>query len=127
MAEAEHRDNLTPRAEKPEDGCVQILTIHGAKGLEWDIVAIPRLVEEELPSKPREVRAWLNRGELPYVFRGDRDSLPHFAWQGATTRKEAMDSQEAFAQEVREHQLAEERRLMYVAVTRAKHRLALSC
>ena len=126
LAEAEHRDNLTPRAEKPEDGCVQILTIHGAKGLEWDIVAIPRLVEEELPSKPREVRAWLNRGELPYVFRGDRDSLPHFAWQGATTRKEAMDSQEAFAHEVREHQLAEERRLMYVAVTRAKHRLALS-
>jgi DNA helicase-2/ATP-dependent DNA helicase PcrA len=33
LAEAESRDNLTPRQEPPEPGCVQVLTIHGAKGL----------------------------------------------------------------------------------------------
>ena len=126
LREAEHRDNLTPRAEKPEEGCVQILTIHGAKGLEWDLVAIPRLVDEELPSKPREVKAWLNRGELPYLFRGDSGSLPVFRWEAATTRKEAIELGQDFQDQVREHRLREERRLMYVGVTRAKHLVALS-
>jgi DNA helicase II / ATP-dependent DNA helicase PcrA len=126
LGEAETRDNLTPRAEKPEPGCVQVLTIHGSKGLEWDIVAIPRLVTDELPSAPRDAKGWLSRGELPYDFRGDRDSLPVFGWRSVTTRKEAVDASKDFFQAVKDHRLAEERRLMYVAITRAKHRLLLS-
>ena len=126
LAEAESRDNLTPRQESPEPGCVQILTIHGAKGLEWDVVAIPRLVDGELPSSSRDAKGWLSRGELPYDFRGDRDSLPVFSWRQATTRKEAKEACADFVDAVAEHRGAEERRLMYVALTRAKHRLLLT-
>jgi DNA helicase-2/ATP-dependent DNA helicase PcrA len=126
LAEAERRDNLTPRVEPAEPGCVQVLTIHGAKGLEWDLVVIPRLVEGELPSTPREVQGWLNRGELPYPFRGDSASLPHFGWRQAGTKKEAIAVHKEFTDEVRAHRLTEERRLGYVALTRAKHRLLLT-
>jgi len=126
LEDAERRDNLTPRAEPPEEGCVQVLTIHGAKGLEWDIVAIPRLVEDELPAKARDTAAWLVQGELPYEFRGDRASLPLFPWRAAETRKQLVDMQKDFVERVKEYRAAEERRLMYVAITRAKHRVMLS-
>ena len=126
LEDAERRDNLTPRAEPPEEGCVQVLTIHGAKGLEWDIVAIPRLVEDELPAKARDTAAWLVQGELPYEFRGDRASLPLFPWRAADTRKQLVDMQKDFVERVKEYRAAEERRLMYVAITRAKHRVMLS-
>lgn len=126
LEDAERRDNLTPRQEPPEEGCVQVVTIHGAKGLEWDIVAVPRLVVDELPAKARETSAWLNRGELPYEFRGDTATLPVFAWQGASTRKELMANHQKFTDQVALHYGHEERRLMYVAITRAKHRLLLS-
>lgn len=126
LDEAERRDNLSPRQEPPEPGCVQVLTIHGAKGLEWDAVAISRLVEDEMPQRSRESSGWLARGELPYPLRGDRESLPTLRFAEATSRKELRDLVNEFKDEVRDHRAREERRLMYVAVTRARHRLLLT-
>ncbi|MDO9589697.1 MAG: 3'-5' exonuclease, partial [Microcella sp.] len=83
LREAEWRDNLSPRSEDPEPGTVQVLTIHGSKGLEWDHVVVPRLVADELPSKPRDgTTGWLKLGVLPYELRGDAAELPVFAWRG---------------------------------------------
>jgi DNA helicase-2/ATP-dependent DNA helicase PcrA len=127
LREAEWRDGLSPRPEDPEPGTVQILTIHGAKGLEWDAVVVPRLVEDELPSKPLEgFNGWLTFGSLPWPFRGDAAELPEFLWELVETRKELLESKAAFAELVRERHELEERRLAYVAVTRARHSLLLS-
>ena len=127
LREAERRDSLAPRPEKPEPGTVQLLTVHGSKGLEWDHVVVPRLVEDELPSKPNEgTNAWLGFGRLPWEFRGDADELPAFEWRAATTRKEVKDARAAFKERVAEHYEREERRLAYVAVTRARHGLLLT-
>lgn len=127
LREAEWRDNLSPRSEDPEPGTVQVLTIHGSKGLEWDHVVVPRMVADELPSKPREgTVGWLRLGVLPYELRGDASELPVFAWRGAETRKELLERRAVFSDEVAAHLEREERRLAYVAVTRARHRLLLT-
>jgi DNA helicase-2/ATP-dependent DNA helicase PcrA len=127
LSEAAKRDDIAPRPEEPAPGTVQLLTVHGAKGLEWDLVAVPRLVEDELPGKPREgYLGWLTFGALPYPFRGDAPDLPVLEWETAESRKDVRDAIDAFKDEVRERSVREERRLAYVAVTRARHRLLVS-
>ncbi len=128
LREAELREDLSPRPEDPEPGTVQVLTIHGSKGLEWDLVVVPRMVDGELPGKPVEggYQGWLSFGQLPWPFRGDAAELPVFGWQQCSTRKEVSDEFDAFKGRVRTHLDREERRLAYVAVTRARHALLLT-
>ncbi|WP_166983338.1 ATP-dependent DNA helicase [Paramicrobacterium fandaimingii] len=123
LAEAEKRENLSPRTEDPEPGTVQILTIHGAKGLEWDSVAVPRLVDGELPSKARNRRGWMSFGELPYAFRGDRFDLPELAWRSAQNQQDFIRANADFAEAIERRGAQEQRRLAYVAVTRARDAL----
>ncbi|MCU1424134.1 MAG: ATP-dependent helicase [Microbacteriaceae bacterium] len=124
---AEWRDSLGPRPEEAEPGTVQILTIHGSKGLEWDVVAVPRLVEGELPGAAKDgYNGWLSLGVLPYEFRGDAAELPFMRWRGAETQKEVDDNRKQFKLDLESRHRLEERRLAYVAVTRARHSLLLS-
>ncbi|MFT4214893.1 MAG: ATP-dependent DNA helicase [Microbacterium sp.] len=125
---AERVDELAARTEAPEDDVVQLLTIHGSKGLEWDAVAVVRLVEDELPTRSSGKKGWLEFGVLPYPFRGDADWLPRLRWEAheATTQQELKAEFDGFCAANRARQIEEERRLMYVAVTRARDHLLVS-
>lgn len=128
LAHAEDTDELMPRPEPPQPGVVQLLTIHGAKGLEWDATAVVRLVAEELPKRSKSTKGWLGFGKLPYAFRGDRDALPVWELPPVDERKRLVINRtiKAFQLLEKAHQEDEERRLAYVAVTRAKSHLLLS-
>jgi DNA helicase-2/ATP-dependent DNA helicase PcrA len=125
---AERLDEFAPRTEPPEADVVQLLTIHGSKGLEWDAVAVVRCVADELPAKPRDGLGWLRFGVLPYPFRGDRAWLPRLAWgaEEAPTQQDVRDALGDFKAAVAARQLEEERRLAYVAVTRSREHLLLT-
>ncbi|MFC8732565.1 UvrD-helicase domain-containing protein [Luteimicrobium sp. NPDC057192] len=111
---------------------VQVITVHGAKGLEWDVVVVPGLVQQAFP----QVRfgedgptdsGWLTGlGNLPYPLRGDARDLPRLAYDDAEDATGLRDALAAFKLASGEHELAEERRLAYVAFTRARHDLHLS-
>jgi DNA helicase-2/ATP-dependent DNA helicase PcrA len=126
LSAAERRDDMGPRSDEGERGVVQLLTIHGAKGLEWNIVAVPRLVDGELPGASREGKGWLAFGQLPFEFRGDAAELPVLPWRGVDDQKEFDQALKVFEHELKTRHLAEERRLAYVAVTRAQDHLLLS-
>ncbi|GAA1621218.1 ATP-dependent helicase [Georgenia ruanii] len=128
-------DAAEPAGEEPESSVVQVLTVHAAKGLEWDIVAVPGLVETQFPGydgKPSADGAVSGSGwltdvrELPYPLRGDAESLPELDLLGAVTHKDVEEARKQFRADAGAHQVAEERRLAYVAVTRARSTLLLT-
>ncbi|ANC30985.1 ATP-dependent DNA helicase [Isoptericola dokdonensis] len=114
---------------EPDPDAVQIITAHAAKGLEWDVVAVPGLVDGVFPtvaesSRGRTSPGWLSGlGELPYPLRGDAEDLPGLDLASVADTKELMARRDEFVLDCGAHQLAEERRLAYVAFTRARREL----
>ncbi len=126
-----------------DGGAVQVLTVHAAKGLEWDVVAVPALVESVFPDHASTAVAlvdddWVFAGtptdkgwlagidSVPYDLRGDRDGLPWLPWREISDRKSLGRAIDEFTVDGGAHAVAEERRLAYVAFTRARSELLLS-
>lgn len=125
LDEVEQREDVSPRQDPPQPGAVQLLTVHGAKGLEWDYVVVPRLMAGDFPLNSSDNSGWLAFGQLPYEFRGDRDALPVLNWR-AMNSEDFSSVISAFSEQIKERYAEEERRLAYVAVTRPRHGLMLS-
>lgn len=128
-----HEHGLDMPVTEPDPDAVQLITVHAAKGLEWDVVAVAGLVDGGLPairtqgSQGPTDSAWLTGlGELPYPLRGDRDDLPELVVAGAADPKDLEQRRLQFLRDAGDHQVAEERRLAYVAFTRARSDLLLT-
>ncbi|OBI40367.1 ATP-dependent DNA helicase [Mycobacterium kyorinense] len=110
---------------------VQILTVHAAKGLEWQVVAVPHLSAGVFPSTG-SARTWLtDAADLPPLLRGDSAStcphgVPVLDTSDITNRKQLSDKISAHRRQLDQRRLDEDRRLLYVAVTRAEETLLLS-
>ncbi|MGH9679488.1 MAG: ATP-dependent helicase, partial [Candidatus Acidiferrales bacterium] len=82
--------------EQESGDAVQLMTVHAAKGLEFDDVFVLRLIQRGFPA-----------GERPRVLEFPPELMKEEQPQGS-------------------FHIQEERRLFYVAVTRARHRLTLN-
>jgi exodeoxyribonuclease V beta subunit len=100
-----NRDELTRRLESDAEA-VQVLTIHRSKGLEFPVVYCPFLWE---PS-------WIPEGDRPVYFH-DADAGDARAIDVGLEGPEY----DAHRSQFRSEERGEDLRLMYVALTRAKH------
>ena len=123
---ADEREKFEVPSANPERGVVQVLTIHAAKGLEWDHVAVANLIDGDFPSNGKGSSGWIGIGKLPFPLRGDHASLPKWNYKNCAAQNEVKASIDSFKDEMRAHLLNEELRLMYVAVTRPKLELLLT-
>ncbi|MBV8539806.1 MAG: ATP-dependent helicase [Pseudonocardiales bacterium] len=122
----EAEDGLEPGEVEVAHDRVQILTVHAAKGLEWRVVAVPHLVEGVFPAAKKS-SSWLRTvTELPVPLRGDRADLPGLALPAGADQKELAEALSVHEAAFDTRRLTEERRLLYVALTRAEQTLLVS-
>jgi ATP-dependent exoDNAse (exonuclease V) beta subunit len=105
-AQADLLDAGDPRA-------VQLLTIHRAKGLEWPVVVVPGLGGKR---RSTTARAYFERTH----------GLALRPWLPDTLEDFSSSRFEQVKKELKSRELAEYRRLLYVALTRARDMLILS-
>ena len=102
-----------------EADSVKLLTVHRAKGLEWDTVFVVGVNERKFPSALSR-SLWTTVGwVLPSPLRGDAVDIPQLS--GPT-----KDDLAAFKAASKRHEQREELRLGYVALTRARRVLSVS-
>jgi len=102
-----------PEADGGDADAVSLLSVHQAKGLEWPVVFVP-----EIGARPP------SPGRRPVLDEAGRVAVPLFA-DGGEVLEETATTARLRAAALREER-AESRRLLYVALTRARDRLVLS-
>jgi len=109
-------DAQAATAVEGHDG-VRIMTIHSAKGLEFDVVAIPHLSRGLLPA-----------ARTPLLTLGHEPEAPRVGMQLRRLGARGVDlyAQRELRDEAQKRQAEEELRLFHVGATRARERLLLS-
>ena len=119
LAAADRFERGLDTAAPTSGDTVKLMTVHKAKGLEWPIVVVPDVTRGVFPSG-RGRSSWLTSGStLPTPLRGDSSDFPdppEWSTKGLA----------AFKAEMKAIDELEERRLAYVALTRAKDTLVVT-
>ncbi|WP_234391497.1 ATP-dependent helicase, partial [Nocardia suismassiliense] len=133
LAAAESVENgLEPGEVEVAKDRVQVLTVHAAKGLEWEIVAVPHVVRGVFPSGTAS-GTWLGAlAELPTKLRGDRqqddaaEGVPVLDLADLYDRADLERAIKSHKEALERRRIDEERRLFYVALTRTERVLLVS-
>jgi DNA helicase-2/ATP-dependent DNA helicase PcrA len=114
LAQIEDDREFNP-VQPSDDDSVKVMTVHAAKGLEFDTVFVPGLARALFPDDRVQQNPSRKGSSLDVELRRDRDLLPAFDGNMA-----------AFWRALKDQEVFEERRTAYVALTRAKQRLYAS-
>ncbi len=99
-------------------GAVDLMTIHGAKGLEWDLVLVPGLEKKEQASRDR-LLTWTE-------IASSHNEAAHIVLAPIAERGEGSKELNAWLKGIgKAREAAERKRLFYVACTRAREELHL--
>ncbi len=98
---------------------VKLLTVHRAKGLEWDVVFLPGVCHTKFPNTQGRTQWLRGCAVLPSPLRGDAHDLP----QVEDYSEAAVND---FPTQVKAYDATEQLRLGYVAFTRARESMLLS-
>ena len=124
---AEESEDAVPVAASAGSDSVKLMTVHGAKGLEFDTVFLPVLAASDKVNRwdgtrqgsvfpdVRSSNPFTSTTQLPPGVRRDAQYLPTYT-----------GNMSAYRRELRQRAEEDERRLFYVAITRAKQRLYCS-
>jgi ATP-dependent exoDNAse (exonuclease V) beta subunit len=109
-------DTVQPQADAPRAEGIEIMTMHRAKGLEFDTVVLLGLAREPRPDDPKA---------LQWLARATADALDDVIMVPTAFASEEDDDRlaEFVRRAERERDSAERARLLYVATTRARERL----
>lgn len=112
--EASEKQEWSP-VQPSSENSVKVMTIHQAKGLEFGAVFVPGFAKDLLPNLMVQQNPAERGKSLDFELRGDARILPVF-----------KGNLKQFWYALRDYEEMEERRTCYVALTRAKHRLAVT-
>lgn len=126
LVNEENFETLNEEGEEiyTRSGQVTVITMHKAKGLDWDYVFIPFLQEDTIPGQQWVPAAsqFLGNFTLGDVARAQIRRVVHHRYLDLATPVQLPSPQQAW-QEAGQLKWAEEYRLLYVAMTRAKRLL----
>ena len=106
--QAEEREEADSPVGEEVGASVRVMTVHAAKGLEFPIVALADLAAHKAREEERVIDHAAGQGWLKIGVFDPEDWADRKKWE-------------------RDQQEAEERRLLYVALTRARDHLVLPC
>jgi DNA helicase-2/ATP-dependent DNA helicase PcrA len=131
LRDADERERgLEPGEVAVNPEAIQLLTGHSAKGLEWDVVAVPGMTGDQFPAKSDTSDSWVkDPGAIPADLRlTDREELPRLRLPlpGSGDQAVVKAALDEYVEDWKAFGRDEEIRLGYVAVTRARHLLVCS-
>ncbi|HJU51718.1 MAG TPA: ATP-dependent DNA helicase [Acidimicrobiia bacterium] len=117
-AMAEERSEELDTARLSGENAVTLVTVHRAKGLEWDVVFLPACYQGNFPAKSHGYDNPLSNGRyLPYEYRLDQYWLPPISPKRSDAENRDL---------LRAAHENQEWRIAYVAATRPRQRLFVS-
>lgn len=125
LSDAERYENMV-NIEIPERrGAVNVMTIHGSKGLQFRAVALPYMSHNIFPTSQTSPRWTGTASAIPHALK-KISMASDFAQFPPRNRRIDTNDHNAFAQLCKAEDLLEERRLLYVALTRTEDVLMIS-